>query len=64
MTPEEIEAAAIRPLIKNTDTTVQETQPEPKLVITPVVRVEQRSTKVKIVGRSQYMRDMLTVEKQ
>jgi hypothetical protein len=62
MTPEEIQAAAVRPLIRNTDTVVQESQPKP--VIAPVVRVQQRSTKVKIVGRSQYMRDMLTVEKQ
>lgn len=62
MTPEEIEAAAIRPLIRNTDTVVPDPQPKP--VIAPVVRVEQKTTKVKIVGRSQYMRDMLTVEKQ
>jgi hypothetical protein len=61
MTPEEIHAAAVRPLIRNTDTVIQQPQ-QPKPVIAPVVRVEQRNTKVKIVGRSQYMRDMLTVE--
>lgn len=64
MTPEEIEAAAIRPLIKNILTPVP--VEELKTVITPdlkpVVKVKQHNTQVKIVGRSQYMRDMLTVE--
>jgi hypothetical protein len=63
MTPEEIQAAAVRPLIRNNDTVVQQPQPtQSKPVITPVVHVKQKTTKVKIVGRSQYMRDMLTVE--
>lgn len=63
MTEEEIAAAAIRPLIRNNDLP-EEPAPieQPKLVLSPIVRVEQRNTKVKIVGRSQYMRDMLTVE--
>jgi hypothetical protein len=63
MTEEEKLAAAIRPIIKNTGNP----QPEPEIVPIPskpkVVVVNQDILpKHKIVRRSQYMRDMLTVE--
>lgn len=62
MTPEEVLAAAVRPLIRNNEQTVVEPIQEAKPTVQPVVRVEQKHIKVKIVGRSQYMSDMLTVE--
>ena len=61
MTPEEKLAAAIRPIIKNK--VIEEPKPVVQMTSTPVVNVVQNTTKVKIVGRSQYMRDMLTFEK-
>ena len=60
MTPEEKQAAIVRPLIKNK--VIEEPNPVVQMTSTPVVNVVQNTTKVKIVGRSQYMRDMLTVE--
>ena len=62
MTPEEIRAAAVRPLIRNNEKPVEAPAEPPKRIADPVVRVEQRSTKVKVVGRSQYMIDMITAE--
>lgn len=62
MTPEEVLAAAVRPLIRNDEQPIPEQVQQPKPTVQPIVRVEQKNIKVKIVGRSQYMSDMLNPE--
>jgi hypothetical protein len=62
MTPEEVLAAAVRPLIRNDEQPIPEPVQQPKPTVQPIVRVEQKNIKVKIVGRSQYMSDMLNPE--